>query len=232
MRPVALIPARGGSKRIPLKNVRPFLGTPILTRVIRTLAHSNAFDAIVVSTDHPAIRATAEEAGALVPFARSEHTAGDNATLHDVVVEALEQMPAYLRRPHLMCMLPTAVLVTPDTIRSAINQFHSGEHDSMMSVQRYPHPIERALRVTEQGHLQRHTLDSARMRTQDPEPAFHDAGQFYLVRTDDVPNRTTLMGVACLPFELGPFDAQDIDSPTDWQLAEFKFTWRVHNHAT
>ncbi len=226
MRPLAIVPARGGSKRIPLKNIRPFSGVPIIARVVRILLDSGAVDGVVVSTDHPEIKRVAEEAGALVPFERSASNSDDHATLHQVMVEALDRLPETLRRDVLVCVLPTAALLEPGTIARAVSLFEQGSHDSMVSVQRFRHPIERALEVTEDGRLVMVPGGGVASRTQDLRPKFHDAGQFYVVRSDGLRDRRTLMGSTCLPFEVSEFEAHDIDDLEDWEVAEFKFAWK------
>lgn len=224
MKRIAIIPARGGSKRIPLKNIREFHSIPILARVVHTVIEAEVVDDIVVSTDHEAIREIAVAAGAQVPFLRSASTSDDHATLHQVIVEVLES-GTFGVVDTVLCVLPTAVLLESTTLRKAATRFAEGDFDSLISVQRYRHPIQRALRVNQAGFLASDPA-SRSLRTQDASPAFHDAGQFYFARVAELRNRTTLMGSRCAPFELSELEGRDIDVPEDWVVAEALFTAR------
>lgn len=225
MTSLLVIPARGGSKRIPHKNIRDFCGTPILARVIETVKMSGVAAEVVVSTDSDAIADVAEAAGAQVPFRRSPENSGDFATLHSVVVEAIQRTGAG-KHSHVICMLPTAVLVRPDTLARADKQYRESDADSLISVARFRHPVERALTVNESGHLTRRDATQQGLRTQDATTLFYDAGQFYFARIPDLLNRTSLMGQSCLPFELSYLEGYDIDFPDDWVVAEALFLGR------
>ncbi|HET8985293.1 MAG TPA: acylneuraminate cytidylyltransferase family protein [Trueperaceae bacterium] len=230
-RPLVIVPARGGSKRIPRKNVKPFLGVPILMRVVRELRRCDRLGDVIVSTDDDEIRSVALDAGASVPFLRSERTSGDTATLHQTINEVLTELGPGARAETVMCVLPTAVLLTAEVVARAVDAFTraiaSGAADSLISVQRFRHPIERALRIREDGTLTRSDESAFATRTQDLEPAFHDAGQFYLATTAGLLHRTSLMGAQCLPFELGELEAHDIDDLDDWNVAEAKYRSRT-----
>ncbi len=229
-RPLVIVPARGGSKRIPRKNVKPFLGVPILARVVGELRRCDRLGDVIVSTDDEEIRSVALGAGASVPFLRSARTSGDGATLHQAVSEVLTELGSSGRPESVMCVLPTAVLLTFDLAAKAVDAFveasQSGTADSLISVQRYRHPIERALRLRQDGTVMRADESAFLTRTQDLKPAFHDAGQFYLASTAGLFQRTSLMGARCLPFELGELDAHDIDDLEDWGVAEAMYAAR------
>lgn len=229
--PLVIVPARGGSKRIPRKNIRPFLGEPILARVVREVLRCELVGTVIVSSDDAEIRRIAVAAGAQAPFERSARTSDDTATLHQAVREVLQELGAADVPESVLCVLPTAVLLTAEVLAAAIDTFAAavtaGTADSLVSVQRYRHPIERALRLNDDGTLRRADVASVGARTQDLQPAFHDAGQFYLAATAGLLDRSTLMGSRCLPFELGELQAQDIDTMADWELAELKFRART-----
>lgn len=225
MRSVAIIPARGGSKRIPLKNLREFHGIPILARVIRTVLEAGVVDEVVVSTDHARIREVAIKAGARVPFMRSAATSDDYATLYDVVSEVVANLDDSGLKT-VLCVLPTAALLEAPALRSAAKRFGEGDIDSLISVQRFRHPVQRALSITQHGLLRRSDPASHAVRTQDAPVLFHDAGQFYFVRTEGLKDRNTLMGELCAPFELSELQARDIDTPEDWIVAEALYSAR------
>ncbi len=218
---IALIPARGGSKRIPRKNVRPFLGVPAIVRTIGTVLASGV-ERVIVSTDDDEVMRLALDAGAEVPARRPAELADDHATTSAVVRHAIGawMSEADSDRP-LIVVYPTAVLLEPDVIRTAVDRYLDSDADFLVPVLRYPHPVERRLRVKPSGFLladEPHHLGS---RTQDLEPAFHDSGQFYIgsiaawLREDSI-----LASSRSIAWELPPDSAVDIDDLPDWSRAE------------
>lgn len=217
---LTLIPARGGSKRIPRKNVRPFLGTPAIERVIRTVLASG-LDAPYVSTDDPEIAAIARSAGAVVSFTRPPEFATDTAGTLSVVRHALAWFDEQgLSADDLLVVYPTAVLLTPDRLRSSLAAFRATEASFLVPVLASPQPIERALRVTGEGRIRPVQQEALVSRTQDLEPAYFDAGQFYFGRAKSWREEGPLAAVDSAAVVLSSTEVVDIDTEDDWRLAE------------
>lgn len=222
---LAVVPARGGSKRIPRKNIRPFLGKPILARVLEQLAAAACFSEIMVSTDDAEIAALARAHGAAVPFMRSSETAGDTASTAAVLLEVLAAYGAAGRQyARLCCAYPTAVFLTPELLRRGLRTLEATGADSVVTVLRYSTPVERALHI-EEGRLR--MVDPAHVDTRsvDLQPAYHDAGQCYWLRTTSFLEQKTIFARHAAPLVLDPMEAHDIDNEEDWRVAEFKFSW-------
>jgi pseudaminic acid cytidylyltransferase len=221
---VALIPARGGSKRIPRKNVRPFLGVPSVSRVIGTLLGSGLIERVIVSTDDEEVARLAIDAGAEVPGRRPPALADDQATTMSVVQHATTAWMADLdSQSPLMVIYPVAVLVTPEMIREAIGRFLKSDADFLVPVLRYPHPVERRLRIDRDGLLVADEPEQLVARSQDLEPAFHDAGQFYIGRISAWNTEGPLSPLSserALAWEIPLDHAVDIDEPEHWARAE------------
>jgi N-acylneuraminate cytidylyltransferase len=220
---LAIIPARGGSKRIPGKNVRIFHGKPIITYAIEAAIRSNCFSEIMVSTDDEKIARIARENGASVPFMRSAENAGDQTGLADVAEEVLIRYRGQGRVfDFFCCMLPTAVFITPEMLRNAKARLIAEAVDSVMPIVRFSYPIGRALRVRE-GRLAMINPENYFVRSQDLEPAFHDAGQFYWLRSGSFLEQKRFFCERTLGDEIPEFLVQDIDLEEDWRIAEIKF---------
>jgi len=221
---LAVIPARGGSKRIPRKNIRDFAGRPILAWPVAAARDSGLFDTVMVSTDDDAIADAARAAGAEVPFLRSPATADDHSTLLDVLAEVVA---AYQARAQtfdtVCCLLATAALVTPEGLERGYDLFRSGDFDSVFPVVRFGSPIQRALRRDAAGHTAMLAPEHYASRSQDLEPAYHDAGQFYWMSAAACLAKTPTFSGRAGSFEVDETEVQDIDTPTDWRLAELKF---------
>ena len=221
---LAVIPARGGSKRIPRKNIRDFAGRPILAWPVAAARDSGLFDTVMVSTDDDAIADAARAAGAEVPFLRSPATADDHSTLLDVLAEVVA---AYQARGQtfdtVCCLLATAALVTPEGLKRGYDLFRSGDFDSVFPVVRFGSPIQRALRRDAAGHTAMLAPEHYASRSQDLEPAYHDAGQFYWMSAAACLAKTPTFSGRAGSFEVDETEVQDIDTPTDWRLAELKF---------
>ena len=225
MTSLAVIPARGGSRRIPRKNIRPFLGRPIISYVIQAARACGAFSEVMVSTDDDEIARIALEHGATLPFRRSVDTSGDHATTLAVLREVIDGYTAAGRSfDALCCIYPTAVLTRPETLRGGWELLKaSPDAGCVLPVVSYPHPAQRAL-VIRDGRLRMLQPEHAQIRTQDLEQTYHDAGQWYWLRPAALRDRDfRLLGPAAVPVVLGPMDAQDIDTVQDWDLAEAKF---------
>lgn len=222
---LAIVPARGGSKRIPRKNIRPFLGVPILARVLGELRAAACFDEIMVSTDDAEIAALARAHGAQVPFMRSAAASSDHASTAEVLLEVIDGYRRAQREFELICCAyPTAVFATAALLREGLEKLRAGGADSLIPVVRYGFPIQRAFRLQD-GRLQMWQPQHLRSRSQDLEPAYHDAGQFYWLRTARFLEAREIFTANSLPLMVDELHAQDIDTEADWRAAEFKFEW-------
>ena len=218
---IAIIPARGGSKRIPRKNIREFMGRPIISYSIAAALGSSLFDTVMVSTDDMEIAEVARQHGAEVPFLRSKKASDDFATTADVVREVLGE---YKRLNHefstVCCIYPCAPFVTPALLHKARKLLD--RHDAVMPVTSYPSPVEWAVRV-KNGKILPVDVVSKNKRSQDIEPAYHDTGMFYLFKSEAMSPLQSLLPENTAALLLGGHECQDIDTLADWKLAEMKY---------
>lgn len=220
---IAIITARGGSKRIPRKNVKEFCGKPILAYSIEAALQSGLFDVVMVSTDDEEIAGIAKEYGAEVPFYRSEKTSGDFATTNDVLLEVLEEYEK--RGQHFdigVCIYPTAPFVTAEKLRAAVEKLEQSDADTLIPVVEFSYPPQRAL-VVKEGRLVFKSPEYLDSRSQDLEPHYHDVGQFSVFRTAAYAVNRKIMVGNILPFPVSELEVQDIDNQTDWEIAEIKY---------
>ena len=223
MKTVAIITARGGSKRIPRKNIKEFCGKPILTYSIEAALKSGLFDTVMVSTDDKEIAEIGKKYGAEVPFYRSEKTANDFATTNDVLLEVLEEYEK--RGQHFdvaCCIYPTAPFITAEKIKDATEKLMESDADTLIPVVSFSYPPQRAM-VIENGRLVFKYLQYIDSRSQDLEKHYHDVGQFYVFRTEAFKVNKKLMLGNILPYEISEMEVQDIDTQTDWEIAEMKY---------
>lgn len=221
MKTICIIPARGGSKRIPRKNIKDFLGKPIIAYSIEAALNSRLFDEVMVSTDDEEIAAIAKQYGASVPFMRSDATANDVASTKDVLREVLREYQKQGKEFDVLCCLyATAPFVTVENIRKAYEKLGES-YDSAFTVVRYSYPIQRALRITD-GCIGLRESQYADVRSQDLEPMYHDAGQFYFSKVKDI-DTFELWTKHTYGLELSELIVQDLDTETDWILAEIKY---------
>ncbi len=225
MKCLAIIPARGGSKRIPGKNIRLFLGRPIIAYSIETAVKSRLFAEVMVSTDDEAVAAVARESGATVPFLRSAASADDFAPLATVVDEVLR---AYEKAGKTFdafcCLLPTAPLIGAEELQWACNMLvENTAAEAVVPVVAFSYPIQRALGMDADGRVAMRHPEHTFTRSQDLELSYHDTGTFYWMRTAAFDRHHTLFPPATLGLPLPENRVQDIDTESDWQLAEFKY---------
>lgn len=223
MKRLAIITARGGSKRIPRKNIKPFLGKPILAYSIEAALDSGLFDEVMVSTEDEEIAEIAKKYGAKVPFYRSEKTAGDFATTNDVLLEVLEEYKKLGREfEEACCIYPTAPFVTSGKLKKAMEEFAASDADTLIPVVAFSYPPKRSL-VIREGRLVFQYPEFMDSRSQDLEAEYHDIGQFYLFRTKAFERNKKLMIGNILPFVVDEMEVQDIDNESDWKIAEIKY---------
>lgn len=223
MKKIAIITARGGSKRIPGKNIKVFCGKPILAYSIEAAVNAGIFDTVMVSTDNEKIAETAKRYGAEVPFFRNEKTSGDFATTNDVLMEVLEEYEK--RGEHFdlgCCIYPTAPFVTAEKLSQAVELLKNSSADTLIPVTSFSYPPQRAM-VVKEGRLEFKYPQYLDSRSQDLETHYHDAGQFYLFRTEAFHKNGRLMVGDILPFVISELEVQDIDNETDWKIAEMKY---------
>lgn len=224
MRILAIIPARGGSKRIPRKNIREFAGRPMIQHSIDAARLAGCFEEIMVSTDDEETARIARHAGAKVPFMRSEATANDFATTADVINEVLDRYAALGREfDAICCLYATAPFVTPRRLLQGAAIIGSGEAKGAFTCVRYSYPIQRCLVRDNEGYVRMMFPEYATTRTQDLQPTYHDAGQFYFITVESFRKHNTLWAPETLPIVLPETEVQDIDTPEDWEIAEVKY---------
>lgn len=219
---IAVIPARGGSKRIPRKNIRSFRGRPLISWVIQSILASQLFDQVVVSTDDHEIAEIAIEYGAEVPFLRSKQLSNDTTGLVEVMGDAVRQLNLELTSEIMMCcVLPAAVNITAAHLRQSLTQHSqaSWPQPYCATVTKFPHPIDRALTLSQDGRLIARHASSLNLRTQDLTEYWHDAGQFYWGSTSAWTTIPHLLENA-LGYELPNWRVHDIDTKEDWLRAE------------
>jgi pseudaminic acid cytidylyltransferase len=220
---LAIIPARGGSKRIPGKNIKAFLGKPIIAYSIEAALKSGLFDEVMVSTDDEAIAEMAKKYGAKVPFLRSPKNADDFATTAEVLVEVIDEYKRIAKHFAMACCLyPTAPFVTPLQLQNAHSRMIDEELDSIYPVVPFSYPIQRALRIND-GRLGFINPEFATARSQDVPKAYMDAGQFYFFQVDAFLKSKSLLMPKTGAMIISELTAQDIDNEVDWQLAEMKY---------
>lgn len=225
MTALAIIPARGGSKRILRKNVRPFAGKPIIGWTIETALAAGLFTEVMVSTDDPEIAETAREFGAQVPFMRSPGNADDHAGIAEVLREVLETYACEGRDfGSACCLYATAPFMTAADLREGKRMLDGGRFDVVLPVARFAYPIWRGLRRDADGRVELFFPEHAQTRSQDLPPAFHDAGQWIWLNTAPFTAGASLLGGRTGSLPLPDDRVQDIDCEDDWVAAERKFT--------
>jgi N-acylneuraminate cytidylyltransferase len=221
---LAVIPARGGSKRIPRKNIKLFCGKPIIAWSIDAAWRSGCFDEIVVSTDDEEIARIAERYGASVPFRRPAELADDHAATLPVVAHAIDWHMERGHRPdQVCCIYATAPFVTSENIARGLAALEKNGSDYAFAVTSYAFPIQRAIRITASGRVEMFDPEHFGVRSQDLEPAFHDAGQFYWGRSSAWCAGKPIFSGDAVPVRLPRHRVQDIDTPEDWTRAEWLF---------
>lgn len=220
---VAIITARGGSKRIPRKNVKEFCGKPIIVYSIEAALESGLFDEVMVSTEDEEIAEIAKSAGAKVPFMRSGENAGDYASTDDVLLEVLEAYREQGREfDSFCCLYPTAPFVTAEKLRRAMQLLDKA--DSVMPVVAFSFPPQRCMILNEEGELRMKWPEHAKTRSQDLEPYYHDCGQFYCCKTAPFLEYKTTDLPHMVPMIMSETQVQDIDNLDDWKIAELKYS--------
>ena len=222
---LAMITARGGSKRIPRKNIKEFCGKPILFYSIEAAINSGVFDEVMVSTDDMEIAELAKKAGAKVPFMRSADTSNDYASTDEVIMEVLKEYEKLgITFDSFCCIYPTAPFITGERLKEAMELLEQA--DSVMPVVPFSYPPQRGLVVNEEGYVARQFPEFASARSQDLQKIYHDCGQFYACRTLPFMEAGTTDVEKLVPLVLSEMEVQDIDTLEDWEIAEIKYLRR------
>jgi len=220
---IAIIPARGGSKRIPHKNIKLFSGKPIIAYSIEAATQSGLFTEVMVSTDNNEIAEIAKKFGANVPFFRSPQTANDYANIGEVVEEVLLNYQNQGKIfDNVCCLLATAPFIKPERLIEAYQLMKEKGYDSIFPIVRFSYPIQRALRLNN-GSVSMFQPENFAKRSQDLEPAYHDSGQFYWMKVEAFMKQKRFFAQNSGAIILPETEVQDIDTEEDWKLAELKF---------
>lgn len=215
---LCIIPARGGSKRIPRKNIKDFLGKPIIAYSIEAALKSELFDEVMVSTDDEEIAEIAIKYGAKVPFMRSKENADDFVFPVEVIDEVkLCYEKNKIKFDYICCVFPTSPLITIENLKKGFSLLIEKNYDSVRPLVRFSYPIQRALKLNNEK-MEFFNPEYQYTRSQDLEPSFHDAGQFYWMKYKE-----TLRGLLKAGFEISEIESQDIDNEVDWAIAELKY---------
>ena len=225
MKRLCLIPARGGSKRIPRKNIRLFNGLPIIAYSIQAAREAQIFDDVMVSTDDDEIAEISLKYGASIPFRRSPEMSTDMAMTAPVAEEVIQRYRERGKDFEEVCILyPCAPFVTAVRLKQAFELLQRPGAEAVLPVSRFSYPILRSLKI-ENGQIEMNWPENYNVRSQDLAPAFHDAGQYYALKTQALLEQKRLYTRVTLPLELSELEVQDIDNEDDWQLAELKYRW-------
>jgi pseudaminic acid cytidylyltransferase len=221
---IAIIPARGGSKRIPRKNIKDFCGQPMIAWSIQAAIKSNCFEKIIVSTDDEEIAEVARTYGAETPFVRPPELSNDHAGTIPVIAHTIEWINASGSNVDTACCIyATAPFVLATDLQHGLELLKSSKADYAFSVTSFPFPIQRAIRITSENRVQMFQSNNFNTRSQDLEEAWHDAGQFYWGKAEAWLSHKQVFGETAVPVKLPRYRVQDIDTSEDWQRAEYMF---------
>lgn len=222
---VAIITARGGSKRIPGKNIRAFKGKPIIAYSIETALQSELFDMVMVSTDDTEIADVSEKYGAKVPFFRSKINSDDHSGTADVILEVIDQLKKNNKNfENACCIYPTAPFISKENLHKAYQLLKEKKHDTVFPVCQLSHPVLKSLKIKEDGKVEMMWPENMNKRTQDLPRAYYDAGQFYWIDITSFLKQKKLYTPNSGAIVLDELQVQDIDNEIDWRIAEIKYS--------
>lgn len=226
MKPYAIITARGGSKRVPGKNIRDFCGKPIIAYSIEAALESGLFEEVMVSTDSEEIAAIGRNSGASVPFMRSEKTSNDYADTTDVLNEVIEM---YGKRGitfnEFCCIYPTAPFITPEKLRESYQLLQDEDVYNVIPMTSFSFPPQRGMRLKDNGFIEPVDPVGINARSQDLPVIYHDCGQFYWMKTEKYLENDNILDNHTKPYFVPESEVQDIDNESDWKLAEIKYRY-------
>ena len=233
MRRIAIIPARGASKRIPRKNIKSFAGKPMIAHSIAAAQKSGLFDVVMVSTDDEEIATISRQFGAEVPFLRSASNSDDFSGTGEVMVEVLE---TYEEKGETFdaacCIYATAPLITEVRLRESLNLLEKSDYDATFPVGRFSSPIWRSYKLNDDAVTSMNFPEFEKSRSQDLPQAYFDAGQFYWFYPNNlktIPNKNSF-GMNKGAIVLEEYEVQDIDEASDWDMAELKYKYLKSLH--
>lgn len=226
MKPYAIITARGGSKRVPGKNIRDFCGKPIIAYSIEAALESGLFEEVMVSTDSEEIAAIGRNSGASVPFMRSEKTSNDYADTTDVLNEVIEM---YGKRGitfnEFCCIYPTAPFITPEKLRESYQLLQDEDVYNVIPMTSFSFPPQRGMRLKDNGFIEPVDPVGINARSQDLPVIYHDCGQFYWMKTEKYLENDNILDNHTKPYFVRESEVQDIDNESDWKMAEIKYRY-------
>ena len=221
---LCVIPARGGSKRIPKKNIKNFCGKPIIAWSIQQAVASKCFDKIIVSTDDTEIADLAKSYGADVPFMRSKTLSDDHTGTGPVISHAVKWQIENCQKPqYVCCIYATAPFIQLSDLQNGLKILKNFGPEYTFSATNYTYPIQRSFRIKKNKKIEMFYPEHYNSRSQDLEEAFHDAGQFYWGLTDAWLENKPILGENAMPILINPGRVHDIDTLQDWKIAEIKF---------
>jgi pseudaminic acid cytidylyltransferase len=230
MTSVAIIPARGGSKRIPRKNLRNLGGKPAIAYPIELAIKSNIFERVIVTTDDSEIAEVSLQFGAEVPFIRGPELSDDFAITVDVISDAVRRLQHIGNTfEYVCCLYPVTPLLKPHRVIQSLEILQEGNWDYVFPAIEFPSPIERGFRKSESGLIDFRFPEFAHSRTQDIGRTFHDAGQFYYGRTDAWLSKKSVLNGNSTFIELDKNETVDIDDLEDWAFVEQLFSLNSRN---
>ena len=223
MKIVAIITARGGSKRIPRKNIKSFCGRPIIEYSIKAALACEVFDEVMVSTDDTEIARISEDAGALVPFMRSEINSNDYADTASVIKEVLKSYSEEnVFFDAFCCIYPTVPFITPEILKDAFSLLNTEGTNAVIPIVAFGYPVQRSFKL-ENDLIVMNWPEHYSSRSQDLQPFYHDCGQFYMMLTKVFSKDGVLLPKGTRPIFMNELEVQDIDTITDWKIAEIKY---------
>ena len=221
---LCVIPARGGSKRIPRKNIKFFFGQSMIGYSIKAAIASECFDKVIVSTDDQEIAEVAKSFGAEVPFMRPDELANDYTTTIPVIKHAIEWFDDQGQSPsEVCCLYATAPFIQEDSIRRAYKKMKQERADYCFTVTSFAFPIQRAIKITVENRIEMFYPEHFETRSQDLEESYHDAGQFYWGKAEAFKQQKPLFSKSATPYILPRHLVQDVDTPEDWKRAELMY---------
>ncbi|MDD6327628.1 MAG: pseudaminic acid cytidylyltransferase [Lachnospiraceae bacterium] len=221
---IAIITARGGSKRIPKKNIKAFCGKPIIAYAIQAAIDSNIFDEVMVSTDSEEIAEIARKYGATVPFMRSEKNSDDYATTEDVIMEVVNQYRELGKEyEYVCCLYPTTPFITSEILQKALMIMERERPAVVIPIVQFSYPPQRCFIIDEKGYAKFKYPEYVQTRSQDLEKQYHDAGQFYIYNVEKLFANRGIIEEDFMSIVLPEICVQDIDTVDDWKMAELKY---------
>ena len=231
MRKIAIIPARGGSKRIPNKNIKDFFGKPVISYAIETAIKSNLFDEIMVSTDSEEIKKISISSGASVPFMRSKINATDNSTIYDVIVEVVkEYSKKNINFGYGCCIFPISPLTNSEILNKCYQILTNGKYHSVLPLSHSDQPIERALKLDKSNRLKFDNSEVFRKMGQDFEPSYFDTGQFCWFNIKQTINTGSLISSNSKGIILNQFEYQDVNTLDEWEMLKIKYNYMLNKN--